>query len=466
MSKICFLIPDGVGIRNYLYSDILNLLNTEGHEILVWHSLDTEVIDESEKVNGFRPQELAFQTFKEDGVTQLLRESTTYARLRRGIDLTGNETLMDNWHSGSFSFQKRVLIRLSEIFGKWMSSYENITQTEKLLHSKLRNGPAYQLYYKQLKETQPDLLFCTHQRMGGASAAILAAQDLGIKTGTAIFSWDNLPKARLAMRPDFFLVWSDYMAEELRFYYPEIQEDRVFVTGTPQFDFYQKTELFQSRESFAEEFGLDPSKKWVVFSGDDAKTSPYDPKYLEDIAQALKKNPSIQILFRQVPVEDTKRYQQVLDSNPHIIHINPFWKKGSYWNQFFPYPKDISHLVNLARHSQTVINIGSTMALDFAFFDKPGLYINYDHSPGQTWSVDRIYKFQHFRSMGELDAVGWINSPKEIAEKVEQAISSPHDIGSERVKWLDKIIYRRDIESSSERVHAIFQKVLNPVTVI
>lgn len=465
MSKICFLIPDGVGIRNYLYSDILQLLNKEGHEILVWHALNSEVIDESVNVNGFRPEEISFKGFKEDGVTQLLRESTSYARLKRGVELTGNETLMDNWHSGNFSFQKKLLVKLSEGFGKKMSTYESITQTEKLLQSKIRIGKAYKTYRALLSKKRPDLLFCTHQRMAGASAAILAAQDLGIQTGTAIFSWDNLPKARLAMRPDFFLVWSEYMAKELQFYYPEIEKDKILITGTPQFDFYQKHELLQSREDFAKENGLDPSKKWIVFSGDDAKTSPYDSKYLEDIAKALKGNSSLQILFRQVPVEDTSRYQQVLESSPHVIHINPYWKKGEYWNQYFPYPKDISHLVNLAYHCETVINIGSTMALDFAFFDKPGLYLNYDHQPNQAWSVDRVYRFQHFRSMDGLDAVGWINHPDEIAEKVNETIREPEKIGKDRKAWLNKITLQKDQESSSSRISAFFLEVLSQVTI-
>jgi hypothetical protein len=52
MSKICFLIPDGVGIRNYLYSNVLKDLHEQGHEIHIWHSLDEEVITLAEKING------------------------------------------------------------------------------------------------------------------------------------------------------------------------------------------------------------------------------------------------------------------------------------------------------------------------------------------------------------------------------------------------------------------------------
>ncbi|WP_332910228.1 hypothetical protein [Algoriphagus boritolerans] len=43
------MIPDGVGIRNYLYSPILPILNAAGAEIVIWHGLDPEVITQSKK---------------------------------------------------------------------------------------------------------------------------------------------------------------------------------------------------------------------------------------------------------------------------------------------------------------------------------------------------------------------------------------------------------------------------------
>ena len=187
MRRICFLIPDGVGIRNYLYSDILRDLKTEGFELSVWHGLDPKIIDQSQLRIGFRPESFPLATFKEDAVTQLFRESTCYARLLRGQEITSNPTILLNWHNGKFSFQKKMLIKLSELLGRTFRKYENILQTEKLLVSRLRGSQAYKIYKKQLSEIRPDVLFCTHQRMPAATPAMLAASDLGIKTVTAIF---------------------------------------------------------------------------------------------------------------------------------------------------------------------------------------------------------------------------------------------------------------------------------------
>ncbi|TDQ19621.1 hypothetical protein DFQ04_1445 [Algoriphagus boseongensis] len=461
MKKICFLIPDGVGIRNYLYSGVLSELRDQNIEVHIWHSLDEEVIAQSERITGFRPYSHQLKVFTEDAVTQILRESVSYARLKYNIQLTENSTLMLNWSFGNPSFQKRLLIKMSEFLGTSMRSYDSILSVEGILWKKLRGTASYKYSLQKLKEIGPDILFCTHQRMPGASAAMLAAQDLGILTSTAIFSWDNLPKARLAMRTDYYFVWSDYMKEELSFYYPEIPNERILVTGTPQFDFYSDPNLIQSREEFAAQFGLDPKKNWICFSGDDVKTSPFDHDYLRNVAESLQKLENVQIIFRQVPVEGTSRYDEILKTYPQIIHINPFWKKGQYWQQFFPYPQDLGHLVNLAYHCDTVINLGSTMALDFAFFDKPALYLNYDHYPDQDWTVKDIYRFQHFKSMENLDPVGWINSKEEIREKVEAAISTPSKIGKDRKLWLERIVQPAEGNPSYRRISDFFSHAIS-----
>lgn len=466
MKKICFLIPDGVGIRNYLYSGVLNELEKQGIQVQIWHSLEEEVIPLSQKITGVYVESFQLKSFAEDAITQLIRESVAYARLKHNVRLTGNDTILSNWSFGKLTFKKRMLTKLAEWVGKSVKSYDSILALESLLWKKLRNSSPYQNSLLRLQEINPDLLFCTHQRVPSASVAILAAQDLGIPTATSIFSWDNIPKARLAVRPDHYLVWSDFMKNELRYFYPEISNEKITVTGTPQFDFYTNVNLIQDREVFALQHGLDASKHWILFSGDDIRTSPFDHEYLIDIAEALKNETDIQIIFRQVPVEGTERYTQVLQRFPQIHHINPYWKKGKFWQMFFPYPEDITHLVNLAFHCDTVINIGSTMALDFACFDKPGIYLKYDHHPDQTWSVNDTYRFQHFRSMEGLDPVGWIQSPQDIHSVVRAAVNTPHLVGKDRKDWLKIIIQPDPCQSSASKISEVLMKLIlgNPIT--
>ncbi|MDN3204741.1 hypothetical protein [Algoriphagus sediminis] len=459
MSRICFLIPDGVGIRNYLYSDVIKNLSNQGHEIIIWHSLASEVIRLAADLNGYHPLEKNFKVFKEDLIVQILRESSTYARLKHNAKLTDNPTIMLNWHEKKGPFRRKALVSLSEFLGGRISGYEGIESTEKIYFSRIKRTEAYKQYWSDLKEINPEVLYCTHQRYPGAAFAMEAAKSLGIRTVTGIFSWDNLPKARLLLRSDYYTVWSPYMKSELMFYYPEIKENQIFVTGTPQFDFYAKEDSIQSRDDFAKAFGLDPNKKWVCFSGSDAKTSPNDTRYLEDVAEALKDEEDVQLLFRQVPVETAQRYESVLSRYPEIKHLPPIWNKGKHWNQFYPFPEDISHLVNLSYHCATVINIGSTMALDFSWFNSPGLYLNYDHEPNQEWTVRDVYKFQHFRSMDDLNAVVWANSKQEIKSKVKEILNHPDKVAKDRNEWLRIITGDPTRESASSRISSLLEEL-------
>jgi hypothetical protein len=151
-------------------------------------------------------------------------------------------------------------------------------------------------------------------------------------------------------------------------------------------------------------------------------------------------------------VEGFERYQSVLDNFPGIKTLVPKWKKGELWNKFFPYPEDISELVNIAYHSDVVINVGSTMALDFSQFDKPGIFVNYEVVPDHPWSIKRVYQFQHFRTFQDLDAVGWINIAGDILLTIRKAIDTPAEIAKDRILWRDRIVFQDQKSSASNRI--------------
>ena len=124
-----------------------------------------------------------------------------------------------------------------------------------------------------------------------------------------------------------------------------------------------------------------------------------------------------------------------------IIPIDPIWHTDSEaWVGYFSKLEDVDLQVNLAYHCEGVINLGSTMALDFATFDKPCLYLNYDTVQDPNWSTENIYNYHHFKSMGNLEAVGWINNKAEISEKINLLLNEKDKVGKDRKKWLEKIV--------------------------
>ncbi|MFC3415209.1 CDP-glycerol glycerophosphotransferase family protein [Algoriphagus hitonicola] len=456
--KVCFLIPDGVGVRNYLYSNVLSKLAEGGHEILIWHNLDPEILGISQKIHQKEFKEIFFPTFEENLFIRVIREMSTLIKLKLDAKSFSNPTILDNWDSGKDKIAKSVSILEKFIPDLFLN--DRLRQAlDRFVLKNTHHTSAFKQYREILEREKPDVVFCTHQRILYAGIALEAAKSLGIKTVTSIFSWDNVPKARLPMRTDYYFVWSHYMKKELMEFYPEIKASSVHVTGTPQFGFYFRREFLKSRENFASKYGLDPDKQWICFSGDDKRTSPYDEEYLGDVASALKDDTGVQILFRQVPVEGTERYDAILSKHSNIHHIAPLWKRGKSWNQYYPTYEDVQLLVNLVFHCKTVVNLGSTMALDFAVMDKPALYLNYAVGPNKEWSPKRTYEFHHFRSMEGFNAVVWIHNKDEIEEKINLCLRNGKEVAGQRQDWLDRVVSHYKDGDASEQIFERIQSL-------
>lgn len=453
--KVLFLIPDGVGIRNYLYSNVITHLKSNS-EIAFWSTLPQEAFQETLNLHQIKVDYKLIKLHAESLATRLWKESSVYARLKYNSKKVNNPTILSNWRKNNKNFKLRQLYNLAEIIGNWASKdYARILSLEE----KSRKAWSRELieYYKnELLSAKISSVFITHQRVANLMPICIAAKELGIKVTTAIYSWDNLPKARLAVLADRYLVWSDYMKEEMQIYYPEIESSRVIVSGTPQFEFYLEKERLLARKDFAQKYNLDENKKWICFSGDDKTTSPYDQLYLKDVSESIShidENSRPQIIFRRSPADNSDRYDSVLKQfNNLIVTIDPLWfTGGSSWGVFFPALEDVNLLVNLAYHCEAAINVGSTIAHDFSTLGKPCFYINYDQKESQNWSVDKIYQFQHFRSISGLKAVCFVNNSKDWFDQISNVFSKPEEIAPEKQLWREKVILH-PLDNSSKMI--------------
>jgi len=110
------------------------------------------------------------------------------------------------------------------------------------------------------------------------------------------------------------------------------------------------------------------------------------------------------------------------------------------WQIIYPTYNDLELLVSTAFYCDAVINVGSTMAHDFTMFNKPAIYINYNTVNSKTWNIETIYKFQHFRSKGNLQPVLWLNTKDEIKNILNTAFNNPN---LDNEAWLNKIAAHR-----------------------
>ncbi len=462
-NKVFLLLPDGIGLRNFAYTDFYEKGRQMGFDLTFWNNTSFDVSS-----LGFK--EIRIVNPKMHPLTDIFKKARVQIDLNENIRRSGDRV----YDSYRFPFASGTLV-------KWVKT--NAIKTLTALYSSQKGAAKIRkyissfetqtLYYRECLETlrreKPALVFCTNQRTVSALAPILAAQELGIPTATFIFSWDNLPKATLVLEPDYYFVWSDYMKKELLQYYPFIKPSQVMVTGTPQFETHTYRRNLLSRGEFFRTYGLDPNKKYICYSGDDVTTSPNDPRYLADTVDAVRQlnaeGQNLGILFRRCPVDFSDRYDAVLKSNADILTaIDPKWKKmGDYWNTVLPTAEDLDLQVNTIAHTEMVINLGSSMVFDYISYDKPCAYINYDvtDSIQPDWSVEKIYRFVHFRSMPSRESVLWIDSPKSIVAVIRKGLDDSGQTVREAKRWFERINEHPPQDASARILNAVGQIIQN-----
>ena len=445
---ILVFTPDGTGIKNYLYSNVFK--NMEAH-ISLFHNFDADTLSQITS-NITLHADYEIPKYKESFKEKFIRELIHAVRIRENAKRENNPTIFAFRKKNHKGWKLKLFFALVNTRALFVKGEKSLQKLEAKFEKSLTQNPFYKQIKENLQQIQPDVLFCTHQRAIKAQTVFKAARDLGIKTVTVIYSWDNIPKARLALRADEYLLWSDYMKEEMQRFYPEIPEEKLMVTGTPQFEFYKNADNIIPKDVFYKRYGLNPSKKIICFSGDDVKTSPYDPYYLRDLAKGITEagmTDECQIVFRRCPVDVSGRYDWVLKEYPElIVDMPPLWNFNTQvWTAIYPQYEDVKLLVSLAYYGDVVVNVGSTMAFDFGMFQKPCIYINYDHKKDPNWSVKTIYNYQHFRSMPSKKTVYWWNERQTIAELVKEALHTPK---TSIATWFDVVV--NHAETASENI--------------
>ncbi|MCV9931241.1 UDP-glycosyltransferase [Flavobacterium sp. LS1R47] len=440
-NKVFILLPDGIGLRNFVFSNFNNLGLEKGFEIIYWNNTPFELAN-----LGFK--QIKIKKAKSHLLTDSYKNARKYIELNLSIKKE-NDIVYDTYR---FPFSYKTI---RNIFKNTITRFLIVTHSYpkglKRIRERIKKFERKTIYYKEclqtLKEERPSIVFCTNQRLSLAVAPLLAAKDLGIPTATFVFSWDNLPKATMVVETDYYFVWSEHMKKELQYYYPYIDESQIFVTGTPQFESHFDESKVISKQNFYQTYKLDLNKKYICYSGDDITTCPDDSQYLSDVAEAVRllndKGNSFGIIFRRCPVDFSNRFDKVLkDYKDVIIPIAPLWEKtGNEWDAIMATRADVDLQINTIRHTEMVINLGSSMVFDYVAHKKPCAFINYDvtNKKNKNWSVKNIYNFIHFRSMPSEKSVIWLNTPCEIAEKINKALEESNENIVSAQKWFEKI---------------------------
>ena len=430
------LIPDGIGVRNFVLGPFLQQA-ARRWQLHVFHAIPEDPLDVlTETANGTNARDGGvhwhrLQTYRDRPTVLLLRESLSYAHMNRMKSPANRRGR--RWPTRG-PWRSRSARQVAWLIGRASTVPPMIPILDRLHTWAAGRLPSVDHYRQVFRDIRPKALFCSHQRPAEIVPPVVAARSLGIPTATFIFSWDNITrKGRIAAPFDHFLVWSDHMRQELLQYYPNVAEQQVHVVGTPQFDPYADDSLLWTRGDFCQRLGADPSRPLICYSGGAAGTVAEDPQYVRlllDLIRtgAIRGQP--QVLLRPCPVDEGHRYDELGRDYPDLLYCQPRWMHAANgsWSAVIPSMDDVQFLANLTYHAELNINFASTMTLDFAIRDKPIVNVAFDTTDPPRGGVrmwDFYQELLHYRPVMALGAARLARSPDELAEHVNAYIDDP-----------------------------------------
>jgi hypothetical protein len=157
-----------------------------------------------------------------------------------------------------------------------------------------------------LNELRPDVVIVSPLIDPGSDQVefVKAARHLGIPSGAAIASWDNLSsKGLIRLDPDRVFVWNETQlqeAEELH----GVPRASVVATGAPRFDPWFERKPSRDAAAFASEVGLDPSRPFLLYLCSSAFIAPDEPAFVASWLARVQDDPelgSLGVLVRPHP---------------------------------------------------------------------------------------------------------------------------------------------------------------------
>jgi hypothetical protein len=437
---IVLVVPRGEAVRNFLYSDTLQVLSEHARVTLL------SVVDDERFLARFRSRTQRIIPLRE------APESRWVSGFRYLIHTAHYRWLWSEVARNLWEWRDAIFCRGSA-WWKWrlwkMLVYslanrpvlECMTAAERWMTWTLRPNDDFIHLFKELK---PDLVFnCSHIHGEAGELPMKVAKRMGIPTAGFIFSWDNLTsRSRIFVPYDHILVWHENMRRQLLGIYPDIRPDQVLVSGTPQFDFHFKPEFQLSRQELCRRIGIDPERPFVLYTTGVDQHFPEEHRTVECVARLLQRmgsQPKPQLVVRTY-VKGTSPEMKALAQAGFADVVFPpvLWEEKWYT----PMHEDLAIYTSLVRHAQLGINAASTVSLELLLQNKPVINLGFD-PPGSRlpyyFRYLRHIQFDHYRPVAESGAVMVARSEAELEEMLKRGLSDDGSESSKRKALLDSM---------------------------
>lgn len=309
-------------------------------------------------------------------------------------------------------------------------------------------------YFKKYK---PDLVFATSAVSKMDIIFMKAAKRRGIPTAGMPKSWDNLTRMYLRFPPDYFLVQNEYLKDRL-IRWQDIPQDKIYVIGFPQFDWYRRPEIIRTREEHFKKIGLNPALP-LIFFGSQGTWYDKDYQVVEQIYEWVKNDELVkpcQMLVRPHFNNVRKSPLQHFKGKPKVVYDESYHISDVFVDNWDPLTPEIIDFVNNLYHCDVLVIVLSTLALDAACLDKPIINVLFGskYRKGEDITPQMLYT-EHYSWILESKGTSLIYTLDELKNCVNQYLLDPNIKSKERAVLREKVCYKVDGKSSERMVAAI-----------
>ena len=342
-----------------------------------------------------------------------------------------------------------------------------------------RRGDWYGVVDRLVSDPAVEPIFARHQPTLVATASpglifseipiLRAARRRSIPAAAVDLSWDNLTnKFFPARQVERLVLWNSSMRDEactLHGY----QADRVTVAGVPQFDSYFRGPR-SSREEFCRRTGLDPARRIITLATIPHSKFPHHEVVIDRLTDAMKagaiREPA-DLLVRLHPRDDARRYDKYA-RRPHVVVEKPFrqtaTRSGDGMDIDFM-SENTRQLADTLHHSDVVLNVASTIAIEAAIFDSPVINIGFDGQPGSNRALmEWHYGSTHFQKVVRSGAVRIAQSENELVELINMYLAAPATDAAGRRRIVAEQCEYTDGRSAERVAAALVQEIVQGLT--
>lgn len=254
-----------------------------------------------------------------------------------------------------------------------------------------------------------------------------AAERHGVPTVGMQKGWDNLERQLIRAVPDHFLLQNSVMMQAAN-RVQGIENERLVLTGFPQFDLYSDKNILPSKKDFCSRLGISEDTKIFLF-GSEGLWTPQDDRIIDLLVSMREQDvfPFSTTFIIRPHFSDIRsgRFERFRGLPGIIIDTYRF---GTYFfDGWDPTKEEMVYFAAEMNFISGLICYASTLSLDGACFDKPIINVTFSSFFGNNGidMTNNLYKMRHYQPVMSSGALDIVSNKEELKQAIIRAVEKP-----------------------------------------